>query len=139
MIEVVNPVTGEVQELTVPQSLDDANEQLAVLRHGLSTLSRELTAKRRELCGLAVEYTAREAALIVSSQLGEASQRRAEAVGELFTGGGSLGARKFAAEMEVRILLERSHNIRSAMNTLQTTSANMRAEANLRGDAGWPR
>ena len=135
MIPVVNPLTGEITEVQEPNSLDEVNRQIAAFVHGLGVVNRELAEKRRQLSRLEIEYKARFAALVLSSGYGEATQRRADAEGQLYDGDDSLGSRMDNLKIEVRILAERGHDYRAAMSVLQTAASNLRAESNIRGDA----
>ena len=135
MIPVVNPLTGEISDVQEPTSLDEVNRQIAAFIHGLGAVNKALAEKRRELSRLSIEYKARFAALVLSSDYGEATQRRADAEGQLYDGDDSLGARKDTVKIEVQVLQEKGHDYRKAMDMLQTAAANLRAESNIRGDA----
>ena len=135
MIPVVNPLTGEISEVQEPNSLEEANRQLAAFIHGLGTVNKALAEKRRELSRLSIAYKAHFAALLLSSEYGEATQRRADAEAQLYANDDAVGSRKDTLEIEVKVLAERAHDYRAAMNALQTTAANLRAESNLRGDS----
>jgi len=134
MIPVVNPLTSEITEVQEPSSLDEVNRQIAAFVHGLGVVSKELAEMRRNLSRLEIEYTATFSALVLSSEYGEATQRRADAERQLYEDEDSVGSRRDRMRIEVKVLAERGHDYRACMNTLQTAAANLRAESNLRGD-----
>jgi predicted nucleic acid-binding Zn-ribbon protein len=133
MIPVINPITGEVEDAPLPVTLDDVNRQIQAFVYGLGKVNQALEEKRRELRKASTEFKVRRHALILSSEYGESTQRAADAESQLYEGEGSLGERKDVLEIEVRILQDKGHDYRAALNALQTAGANIRAEMNLGG------
>jgi len=139
MTELVDQRTGEILEAPDPQTLDEVNHTINVFVHHLSTVSRELVTKSRELQRASTAYKIYKAALIKESSAGEAKQREADAETALYArdahdlhdtlpAGQSIGELKDTLEMEVRILRDRGHDYRAAMTSLQSVGANLRAE-----------
>ena len=137
--EVVDPTTGEIIQQPDAQTLDDVNFRINEFIHHLSKVSRELVEKARELQRVSTAYKIYQAQLIRASKASEAKQRQADAEVTLYSTAAnslhdslpadiSIGELRDQLETEVRILRDRGHDYRSAMNSLQSVGANLRAE-----------
>lgn len=142
----VDPETGEILDprtLPEPVTLSEANNQLQRLIEALRGNSSARIEKRRELHPVSLDYTARYAAARVASHASAADDRRAEAEAAMFDyhrpgDDMSLAERKATLELELKILTEIGHDIRSAISALQTTSKNLQSEAYASGaEARW--
>lgn len=136
---VVDTATGEIVERADPQTLDEVNHSINTFIHHLSRVSKELVDRSRELQRVSTAYKIYRAQLVRASTAGEAKQREADAevvlyskpAGELhdsLPADVSIGELKDRLETEVRILRDRGHDYRSALNSLQSVGANLRAE-----------
>lgn len=142
----VDPHTGEIVDpktLPEPVTLSEANNQLQGLIAALRKNSTLRTEKRKELHPVKLDYIARHAAVLTSSDATEANLRKAQAdlaTFEYHRPGDELclAERKAQLELELKILSEIGHDIRSAISALQTTSKNLQSEAYASGaEAKW--
>jgi hypothetical protein len=142
--EVVDTATGEIIQKPDAETLDEVNFRINSFIHHLSTVSKELVERARELQRVSTAYKIYRAQLIRASKAGEAKQREADAEATLYSTAAhslhdslpadiSIGELKDQLETEVRILRDRGHDYRSAMNSLQSVGANLRAEMQASG------
>lgn len=121
-------------------TLDQVNVEQRKLNRQLEALNDELAWKMKEQARASYQYSALYEATIASSNCGSADRRKAEAVkvcNQTFWGDSkeTLGAAKARLDMQVRLIRDASHNIRTMMDNLRDAGASLRAMMrNLDGD-----
>ncbi len=121
-------------------TLDQVNVEQRKLNRQLEALNDELAAKMKEQARATYQYSALYEATIASSDRTAADLRKSDAVKACNTApwgddGEKLGAAKARLDMQVRLIRDASHNVRTMMDNLRDAGASLRAMMrNLDGD-----
>lgn len=121
-----------------PATPAEVNERLLRYADELERLQPELEGLLVEHQRVSLRYELQYASVVQTSEMGSEDRRKAEATAAMFgayldDSPVDLATRKSELEMRIKAMREAGHNIRAAMNGLQTVAANLRAEMSLGG------
>lgn len=121
-----------------PATAAEVNARLLRLADELEKLQPTLEGLLAEHQQVSLRYELQYASVVQTSQMGSEDRRKAEAVAAMYDAylpdsTVDLATRKSELEMRIKAMREAGHNIRAAMNGLQTVAANLRAEMSLGG------
>lgn len=121
-----------------PATPAEVNARLVELANELEKLQPELERLLAEHQRVALRYDLQYASVVQTSEQRSEDRRKAEAVAAMFKAylpdsTVDLATRKSVLEMQIKAMREAGHNIRAAMNGIQTVAANLRAEMSLGG------
>lgn len=121
-----------------PMSLPEVNLRLFALTEELEGVQKAIEPLLAEHQRVSLRYELEYAAVVASSEHRSEDRRKAQAVvamtkTHMDDSPEDLATRKAVLEMRIKSLREAGHNVRAAINGMQTLSANLRAEANLGG------